>query len=107
MKIILFNKKTNSNFLIKNLLSHKTLKIGSTLLVALIISYIFQISEMTRETYLVRDYDREIKEINEESRLREYSFLQANSLSRVQDSSFEKVDEVDYIEIVRPQVASK
>jgi len=87
------------------------LKVSGILLFAMIAVYMFQISEMTRETYLVRTYNNEIKSVKEESRNDEYSFLKQNSLSRVEskieDSDFERIEEVHYIEILEPHVAFK
>ncbi len=111
MKILLFNKRTNSDLLFKSLFGGRFIKIGIMLLIIMTGFYIFQISEMTKETYAIQNYSAEIKKVLDSSRDQEYSFLRSNSLSRAEDliegSDFEKVNGIHYIEIPEPQVASK
>ncbi len=84
-------------------------KIGTLAVLFMLGFYLFQVTEMTKETYLVREYDTEMKRIMEESRKKEYGFLRANSLSRaenlIEDMGFERVNNVHYIQIPDGQVA--
>lgn len=111
MKILLFNKKTNSDNLVRAISGGVSIKAGIALLILMTGGYIFQINEMTKDTYAVQSYAVEIRGVMDQSRDQEYSFLQSNSLSRaealIEESDFEKVNGIRYIEIPESQVASK
>ncbi len=82
---------------------------GMVLTLSLVFLYIFQVTEMTKEIHLMRDYDRRARSILEENRKNEYSFLNANSSVRAEDlingSEFVRVGEISYISISSHQVA--
>jgi hypothetical protein len=111
MKILLFNKKINSETLFKVVFSGGVIKVGVALLVLMMGGYIFQISEMTKKTYAIQRYAIEIESVLDQNRDQEYSFLRSNSLSRaemlIKESDFEKVNKIHYIEIQEQQVALK
>ena len=111
MKILLFNKKTNSDNLLRIIFGGRAIKVGIALLIMMTGGYIFQINEMTKKTYAVQRYTIEIRGVMDQSRDQEYSFLRSNSLSRVEEliegSDFKKVNRIHYIEIPESQVASK
>ncbi len=111
MKILLFNKKTDSKSVFKSIFGGGLIKVGvvATLLVTGL--YIFQIVEMTKETYTLQSHAAEIRDVLDQSREGEYGLLRSNSLPRVEaiidESEFERVSRVHYIEISDPQVAFK
>ena len=111
MKILLFNKKTNSDNLLRAVLKEGSIKVGIALLILMTVGYIFQINDITKKTYAVQRYTVEIRSVMDQSREQEYSFLQSNSLSRVdaliERSDFKKVNRIHYIEIPESEVASK
>ncbi len=111
MKIVLFNKKTDSTSILKGFIGGNFVKLGVAMLLLLTGAYVFQVSEMTKDTYAIQNYNAEIRIAMEESRNREYSFLRSNSLSRVEmlmeGSDFERVNGIHYIEISETQIASR
>ncbi len=111
MKILLFNKKTDSNRVFKSFFGGGLIKVGVAMMVLMTGLYIFQISEMTKETYVIQNYAVEIRSVLDQNREQEYSFLRSNSLSRAEalmdGSDFERVNGIHYIEIPESQVAAK
>ncbi len=111
MKILLFSKRTDSNRIFKAVFDGGLIKMGVAMMVLMTGLYIFQISEMTKETYAVQGYATEIRGVLDQSREQEYSFLRSNSLSRaealIEGSEFERVNGIHYIEIPESQVATK
>ncbi len=86
-------------------------KIGAFTVLFMLGFYLFQVTEMTKEIHVVREYDNEMKRIQEKSRKTEYSFLRANSLSRAEDfvetMGFQKVNNVHHIQISGTQIAAR
>jgi len=111
MKILLFNKKTNSDILFNAIFGGGLIKVGIALVILMTGGYIFQVSEMTKETYAVQRHTIEIGSVMDQNRDQEYSFLQSNSLSRaealLEGSDFEKISRIHFIEIPESQVALK
>ena len=64
---------------------------------------------MTQKTYAIQTYYKEIRDVMENNRNKEYDFLRSNSLSRVEslikDSDFERINIVHHIEITEDQIA--
>ncbi len=81
------------------------------LLVAVIFSYVNQVSQLTEENYLIEKYQREIDYYSQESRSLEHQVLQDNSFSQVeslaQKLNFEETDKVSYIEVSGSEVVVK
>ncbi len=73
--------------------------------------YIFQVTEMTKDLYKIRSYDRKISQIYEESRRAEYGFLKSNSITKteelVKNNNFVRAKEVHYINLSDFEIASR
>lgn len=73
--------------------------------------YVYQVNEMTRETYAIREYNRKAEMVLEQRRRAEYDFLSYNSLARietlVEDRGFERGGNIHYIRVADTQMASK
>jgi len=80
-------------------------------IISLLIFYIFQVNSMIRETYLIQNYQRKIKELSQENKTLEINFFQANSLSTIEslvkNLNFEKVERIHYIQVLESQVVAK
>lgn len=81
------------------------------LLVIMIFSYIYQVSALTQETYLIEKYQEKINAYSKESQTLEYEFLQSNSFFEIeklaQKLNFEPVEKVSYIEVFGSEVVVK
>jgi len=79
------------------------------MLLSLVI-YIFQVNFLTREVYLIGDYEKQLTQLTQENENLEIGFSKANSLTNLdhylQNEKFEKVSQVKYIQIYKP-VAQK
>ncbi len=94
------NSKTNFSFVVKLFM-----------LSVLILFYIFQVTEMTKNLYKIRDYDRKISTIHEESRRAEYGFLKSNSISKAEElvemNNFVRAENIHYINLLDVEIASR
>ncbi|HQB85175.1 MAG: hypothetical protein BWY34_00437 [Parcubacteria group bacterium ADurb.Bin247] len=107
MKFIIFNKKTNSSFIVKNLLSDRFYKLGFFMVLLMAGLYVFQITEMTKTIYAVNDYNNEISKSLEAIYTQEDGYLNDNFFSKVAESDFEKVQNFRYIELSETQIAAR
>ena len=107
MKVLVLNKKTDSSFIVKGLLSDRFYKIGFFMVILMTGLYVFQVTEMTKATYAINDYNSEISRSLEAIRTQEYSYLSTNSFSRVAEANFEKVESFKYVELPETQIASR
>ncbi len=77
----------------------------------LILFYIFQVTEMTKDLYKIQDYDRKISNIHEESRRAEYGFLKSNSISKTEElvemNNFVRAENIHYINLPDVEIASR
>jgi hypothetical protein len=77
----------------------------------LLIFYIFQVSAFAKEAYLIKNYEKKLKEIAEEKKKLEIEFSKLNSLENmeilVKNLGFEKVKKVDYIRVLEGVVVKK
>lgn len=85
---------------------------GLILIGVLSVIYIFQVNSMIKEAYLVRNYQRKLKELARENKILEVNFSQSNSLANlekliIKDLKFEKIEKIYYIEVLGNQVVSK
>lgn len=90
----------------------KTSYIISTLvLVSLIFLYVFQVSALTKESYLIENYQEKIDSYSQETRSLEYKFLQNNSFFQIeniaQELDFEDTQKVSYIQVRDSEVVVK
>lgn len=81
---------------------------GFILVISLLVCYILQVNFMTKETYLIQDYQKKIGELSRENQILEINFSQQNSLSNIEtiakNLNFEKVDKIHYIQVLESQV---
>jgi len=84
---------------------------GVFIVFSLVFLYIYQVTEMTKEIYLMQAYNREVQNIIEENRRSEYSFLKSSSMAEaeetVKDSNFTRVNGIHYISVSDYQIASR
>jgi len=90
-------------------LSLKTFWILSIILtITLLVFYIFQINLMTKETYLIQEYQKKIGELSRENKILEINLSQQNSLSNIEtlikNLNFEKIDKIHYLQVLEGQV---
>jgi acetolactate synthase regulatory subunit len=110
MKIIIFNKKISKK---NSLKKRKTSFLRWSLLSLTLMTglYVFQVCEMTKESYVIHSHNSKINHIISESRANDYSFLELNSLYRVEEVignlGFERVSNIKYIDVSENQVAVK
>ncbi len=76
-----------------------------------IFTYVFQVSALTEETYLIENYQEKIQNYNQEGNSLEYKFLQNNSFFEVENIAqtldFEKTGKISYIEVMGSEVVVK
>lgn len=81
------------------------------LVVSLLIFYIFQINNLTQSTYQIQQYQKKIDRLSQENESLRINSLKNNSLSTIEtltkDFGFEKVNNVQYIQILESQVVKK
>ena len=85
--------------------------LGFSLIISLIGFYIFQINEVTQMSFTVATCERQIADLNKESKNLELSFSGLSSLASLEillaTQSYEKVDKVYYIQVPVGTVAVK
>ena len=83
----------------------------SIMLLLSIFTYVFQVSALTEETYLIENYQEKIQNYNQEGNSLEYKFLQNNSFFEVENIAqtldFEKTGKISYIEVMGSEVVVK
>jgi len=91
-------------------MNKKFLIIISILIFTPLVFHILQVNALTRETYLVKNYEKKLEQLYSESETLKVDFSKVNSLSNVdnylQDGNFEKVTQVKYIRILEGSVAA-
>lgn len=94
------NKKQKTSYIISILV-----------LVSLIFLYVFQVSALTRENYLLENYQEKIKSYSQETRSLEYKFLQNNSFFEIkniaQRLNFKDAQKISYIQVRGSEVVVK
>ncbi len=85
--------------------------INLILIAGLLFFYFFQINEMVKNNYLIKDYEGNLVKISQENLVLENNLLKFNSLDTIENLAknlnFEKVDEVKYLESTGTQVVAK
>jgi len=83
---------------------------GLTLCVFMLFFYIYQINVLTKGTYLISSYEKNINEISKENKKLEVSFAENSFLGEVltktQELNFEKTTSVKYIQILEGSLAN-
>ena len=81
------------------------------LLLVMMFSYVFQVSGLTEEAYLIEKYQQRIRFYSQESNGLEYKFLENNSFFEVErlavELDFEPVNNVSYIQVLGTEVVVK
>jgi predicted membrane protein len=92
-------------------MSKKFLIIFSILILTSLVFYIFQVNALTKETYLSKNYEKNLAQLSSESETLKVDFSKVNSLSNLenylQNGNFEKVTQVKYIQILETSVAAR
>ena len=82
---------------------------GAILLLSMLIFYSININELTRGTYLIKSYNKEIKNLSAQNSALEANFAESGFLGGVMEKAkalnFEKTTEITYIEILESPVA--
>ena len=77
--------------------------------VVMLVFYVYLVNQLTRGTYLIKNYNKEISALSKENNSLETSFAQSGFLGSVQDKvtqlSFEKTTEVKYVQILGNSLA--
>jgi len=77
--------------------------LGFIIVCSLLIFYAFLINELTGGTYMIKNYDKQIKTLSQENRNLEVDFAKTGFLGsveqRTRDLSFEKTTSVKYIQV--------
>jgi cell division protein FtsB len=72
--------------------------------------YVFGVNELTKGSYLIKNYQKEITKLSEENARLEMSFAEISFLENVQEKarelSFEKTKSVKYIQVVGGELVS-
>ena len=72
--------------------------------------YVFGVNELTKGSYLIKNYQKEITKLSEENAILETSFADISFLENVQEKakelSFEKTKSVKYIQVVGGELVS-
>ena len=90
-----------------NLLFILTLTLGLFILV----NYIFQVGALSKDIYLLDDYQRKLANLLDDNNSLDINFSKVNSLSNIEDylarTDFIKASQVKYIQILGGSVATK
>lgn len=83
--------------------------LGTIFISALIIFYIFQISKITKSTFLISEYEKEVANLSQQNKDLEAGLFYGNSLSSLETAinklNYEKINKVHYIQIMDSEVA--
>lgn len=85
--------------------------LGCVSVLSLSIFYVFQVNEITKETYLTKNYLKEIDSISRGNKILEINFAHISYLGdiekNVQALNFEKVKKIKYIQILEGSLVVK
>lgn len=77
--------------------------VGLFVAVFLLFFYVYSINELTRGAYLIKNYEKQIDSLSQENRNLELGFAKSGFLGnleiKTQELSFEKTQEIKYIQI--------
>lgn len=87
----------------------KVCVMGSFAGLALLIFYVWQVNDLTRGSYLINSYEKQISQFSEENKNLQVSFAESSflgqALSKIQALNFQKTASVKYIQIPDSSVA--
>jgi len=77
---------------------------------ALLVFYVWQINDLTRGSYMINSYQKQISKLSEENKNLEISFAESSflgqALAKIQALNFQKTTSVEYVEIPDNSVAT-
>lgn len=77
----------------------------------LFILYIFQINSVIQNTYFLKNYEKELNLLSEETEALEIKLAKISTLENIEflikDLSYEKIGEIRYIQLMGSQVVTK
>jgi len=72
---------------------------------------ILQIGFLTKEFYLIKNYERRLTELSKENKILEIDFSKMNSLANIENyllnEKFVKINGIKYIQIMESSIATK
>ena len=84
---------------------------GIIIAFALVVFYVFTVNELTRGTYITRDYNKQIDTLSQQNRQLETSFAQTDFLGRAIEKAqvlhFEKTTNIKYLQIIESPLAER
>lgn len=97
--------RTQVNFISLPLINWKLIFIAGLFFASLLwIFYAYQINELTRGAYMIKDYNKQIKVLLQESKNLEVNFAESSFLGQVEKKTeelgFKKTTSVKYIQIM-------
>ncbi len=85
--------------------------LSCVLILSLLVFYVFQVNEITREGYLTKNYLKKIDTLSQESKFLEINFAHTSSLGNIEEKSralnFERVEKIKYIQILESSLVTK
>ena len=85
--------------------------LGFSLVIALIGCYVFQINEVTRASFNIANYEKQMADAEKDFKNLQINFSNLNSLSSLEallaSAGYEKVGQVHYIQMLESTVVSK
>ena len=83
---------------------------GSLISLAMLVFYVWQINDLTRGSYLINSYEKQITQLSDENKNLEVSFAEnsflGQALTKIQALNFQKTTSVKYIQIPDTSVAT-
>ena len=83
--------------------------LAATILLLSAILYIYLINDLTKGTYLIKNYSREIESLSNENSSLESTFAESNFLAGIRDRAnelnFKKTTDIKYIQVVENSLA--
>lgn len=83
--------------------------VGFFMSLALLVFYVWQINDLTKGSYMVNSYEKQISSLSDENKNLEVSFAESSflgqALDKIQALNFQKVTSVKYIQILDSSVA--
>ena len=85
--------------------------LSAIVLFTLLVFYIFQVTSLAKETFLLQNYQKRINELARDNENLEIDLAQTNSLEKIgklaESLNFAKTDKVRYLQLIEGQVVSK
>jgi len=83
--------------------------IGISLILVMVVSYIFLINQLTEGIYLIKEYNNKISDLYKENNVLQSEFAKSNFMENVvlktKELSFEKTKDIKYIQVIDSSLA--